>query len=166
MARLARECGNRPCRRAIVGVAKEGAMAARILLRRRWPVGVLVVAFPVIIVTLALTLEHGGQPETAIKPDAIFGQPDATVLTVRFPIQLDGWCLGRFTISVNETPERVSVGDVIDHGSPAGACKGIGSPDGMHASVDVTLRSPVGQRAIVRASDGVVLPLSTGASEP
>lgn len=85
---------------------------------------------------------------------------DPLVLVVVFPWPHDGFCSGQFTASVQETDREVRVGQVTSVEHRGGACAGLGTQNGW-AGASLTLDRPVGTRAVVRASDGALLPVVT-----
>ena len=86
------------------------------------------------------------------------GDPQVIVILFRWPG--DGFCWGQFSVSAIETAEEVRVRDVISREYRGGSCAGIGTADGM-AGADLTLAAPLGQRKVVRASDGATLTVIT-----
>lgn len=83
---------------------------------------------------------------------------DPLVIMIGIEWAHDGWCSGQLSVTATETPAEVRVDDVVDrppHGD--GGCAGLGTIN-SRAWVDLTLSAPLGTRAVVRASDGVVLP--------
>jgi hypothetical protein len=68
----------------------------------------------------------------------------------------DGWCSGQFTVQATETSTEVRVGNVISR-EPDGDCPGLGA-DNNTAWVDLELAAPLGDRIIIRDSDGARLP--------
>jgi hypothetical protein len=85
---------------------------------------------------------------------------DPLVIAILFPWPGDGYCSGQFSVSATETEEEVRVSDVISREYRGGSCAGLGTVGGM-AGADLTLAAPLGQRKVVRASDGVTLTVIT-----
>lgn len=86
------------------------------------------------------------------------GDPLWVNVMVRWP--QDGYCSGQFTAAASETPTQVHVGSVesrVYRGN--GSCPGLATVDGT-ASVPLQLSSPLGERRMIRASDGAVLRVS------
>jgi len=88
---------------------------------------------------------------------------DPNVLFVGFPWAEDEFCEGSFEVSAVETPTRVTVSEVTRFVSLAlvqsRACVGHMGDTG-YATVD--LAQPLGDREVVRASDGQSLPVQRG----
>jgi hypothetical protein len=83
-------------------------------------------------------------------------------LILFFPFDGDGYCLGQFTAAVQETAEVVEVGDVEE--APVRgeqACAGVGTV-GSTASVALPLARPLGERTVIRKTDGSRLRLRSG----
>lgn len=98
--------------------------------------------------------------ETSIQPEVVSPQENGTPRDFRvgFTWRESGWCVGEFRVKATETATQVRVGPVIDRVASSGGCGGVGTVDNM-AWAPLTLTSPLGQRAVVRDSDGVVLPV-------
>ena len=79
------------------------------------------------------------------------GDPLALVVLFRWPH--DGFCAGQFTVSTKETDSQVRVGEVTSVEHSSGSCAGLGTLNGW-AGATVTLKKPLGQRSVVRDSDG------------
>jgi hypothetical protein len=70
----------------------------------------------------------------------------------------EGWCIGQFTVQATETPTEVRVGTVTSREYPDGSCAGVGTADNM-AGAELRLASPLGDRIVIRESDGARLPI-------
>jgi hypothetical protein len=71
----------------------------------------------------------------------------------------DGWCLGEFQAQTTETASGLRLGSVIEREySHGGGCAGVGTVYNT-AWADVTLNAPLGDRLVVRSSDGAELPV-------
>ena len=123
--------------------------------RRRWLASVVGLLAVAALTVRVVDLIHQPEPPTYIAPSSVVGEPGSTNLTVVFPWLQQGWCVGQFSVAVHESATAVAVGDVLVHG-PGSACAGIGS-NGVVASVDVTLSTPLGKRRVIHATDGAVL---------
>jgi hypothetical protein len=86
------------------------------------------------------------------------GQEDPHDVGVGFRWPERGFCLGEFRVNIAETATEVRVGQVVRHVSAAGNCAGVGT-NGRSAIVHETLKSAIGSRLVVRASDGLPLPV-------
>jgi hypothetical protein len=71
-----------------------------------------------------------------------------------------GYCEGQFTVKATETASQVRVDDVISREHSNSSCAGFGTDDET-VWVDLTLAAPLGDRELVRASDGARLPVTT-----
>lgn len=140
--------------------------------RRRWMAALSAIAL--VLGLLAATpvlrqLLFGGPADVSIQPR--FASPlgesgDPLVVMIGFPWAEDGYCSGQFQVKATETPMEVRVGTVISRTYSRVPCAGIGTYAGQ-AWAELTLRSPLGARTVIRASDGVVLPVfATQASLP
>ena len=100
--------------------------------------------------------------QVAAQTVALLGESgDPNVIILKFPWPKDGYCSGQFTVPVTETGDQVRVGDVTSRlRQRGGSCAGLGTDNGM-AGVDVLLAAPLGDRTVVRASDGRPLPVET-----
>lgn len=123
------------------------------------------------VVALALAGYNGHGPLTArlgvavthLQPQSVVllgegGDPLTVNVMVTWP--QDGYCSGQFTVAATETPTQVRVESVesrVDRGN--GMCAGLGTIDGT-ASVPLQLSAPLGERGVIRASDGAVLHVS------
>ena len=85
------------------------------------------------------------------------GDPLVILIGVRWT--KDGWCSGQFTVRATETPTEIRVSNVTSHEYHYGICAGLGTADNM-AWAEVRLTTPLGNRAVVRDSDGTRLPVS------
>ena len=85
---------------------------------------------------------------------------DPLTVYVAFPWPHQGVCSGQFRVSATESASEVRVSDVTSVEYRGGACAGLGT-DGVTASALLSLRAPLGDRAVVRASDGQALPVRT-----
>ncbi len=81
---------------------------------------------------------------------------DPLTVMITFPWAADGFCSGQFTVSAGETDQEVRVSDVTSREVRRGSCAGLGTNDGT-AGVGLTLDRPMGDRRVVRASDGTPL---------
>lgn len=79
---------------------------------------------------------------------------------VVIPWSEDGYCLGQFRVDVVETDREVRIGTVHSRDKRNAPCAGVGTVDGR-AFVAVTLSRPLGDRQVVRESDGAALPLAS-----
>jgi hypothetical protein len=70
----------------------------------------------------------------------------------------DGYCSGQFTVDGTETATEIRVGTVVSREHSGGTCSGLGTMDNM-AWAELRLASPLGDRVVVRDSDGARLPL-------
>jgi hypothetical protein len=84
------------------------------------------------------------------------GDPD--VVMVVFPWAPQEYCSGQFTVTATETDQEVAVGQVTSRLGRSGSCAGLGTADGS-ARAELRLTRPLGSRRVVRASDGVELPV-------
>lgn len=83
---------------------------------------------------------------------------DPLGITVLVPWTEEGWCSGQFSVTATETPTEVRLGRVRSEVRRKGWCAGLGTI-GDRAFVDLLLRQPLGDRRVVRASDGAELPV-------
>jgi len=86
---------------------------------------------------------------------------DPLVINVLIPWPEDGYCSGQFTVSAIQSDQEVRVSQVTSRVFRGGGCAGLGTWKGT-AVAQLTLESPLGQRKVVRASDGTPLPRTTG----
>jgi hypothetical protein len=101
--------------------------------------------------------------ETQLEPQAVrlLGEAgDPLVILIGVTWTREGWCSGQFTVTATETPTEVHVGNVISREREGGFCAGLGTADNM-AWATVSLTSPLGDRPVIRDSDGARLPRST-----
>ncbi|GAB1641135.1 hypothetical protein [Krasilnikovia sp. MM14-A1259] len=70
----------------------------------------------------------------------------------------EGYCAGQFEVRATETPTEVRVGTVVSRDDSALSCAGIGTVDNL-AWAELQIAAPLGTRAVVRGSDGSVLPI-------
>jgi hypothetical protein len=98
--------------------------------------------------------------ETHIEPVGVslIDGGDPRVLNVAVPWTEDGWCSGQFTVSATESQSEVRISPVASHLNRGGPCAGLGTVN-QRAWATLTLAAPLGDRAVVRASDGTRLPL-------
>jgi hypothetical protein len=82
------------------------------------------------------------------------GDPLVIGIAVRWTEQ--GWCIGQFSVTAVETATEVRVGQVRSELRRNGFCSGLGTILDR-AWADLRLRQPLGDRRVVRASDGAVL---------
>ena len=85
---------------------------------------------------------------------------DPLTVHVVLPWPHQGICSGQFRVSATESAGEVRVSDVTSVEYRGGSCAGLGT-DGVTASALLSLRAPLGDRAVVRASDGQALPVRT-----
>ena len=85
---------------------------------------------------------------------------DPLTVYVTFPWPHQGICSGQFRVSATESGSEVRVSDVTSVEYRSGTCAGLGT-NGVTAIVPLGLRAPVGDRGVVRASDGQPLPVHT-----
>jgi hypothetical protein len=85
---------------------------------------------------------------------------DPLVIMIGVHWTKDGWCSGQFTVRATETATQVRVGNVISVEHSKGLCAGLGTSD-QTAWADLTLAAPLGDREVVRASDGSLLPIDS-----
>lgn len=93
---------------------------------------------------------------TRIVPQAVADLGDGgdpLTVSILFPWPGEGFCSGQFSVSAAETDQEVRVSDVTSREYRRGTCAGVGTTGGV-AGVALTLARPVGQRVVVRASDG------------
>jgi hypothetical protein len=95
-----------------------------------------------------------------------FTQGDPRVLSIGFAWTGDssdpgGYCPEQFSVTATETSSSVRVSDVARVVSGAGACAGVGIVNGTGWAT-LRLKAPLGNREVIRASDGAVLPLGSG----
>jgi hypothetical protein len=88
---------------------------------------------------------------------------DPNALFVSFPWTENEFCAGSFKVTAVETPTRVTISEVTHFVSLAlvrsSACTG---HEGDTAGATVQLSQPLGDREVVRASDGQPLPIKRG----
>jgi hypothetical protein len=82
---------------------------------------------------------------------------DPLVLVISVTWTKDGYCSGQFTVEATETRTEVRVGSVVSREHSKGDCAGLGTVDNT-ASAALHLASPLGDRAVIRDSDGARLP--------
>lgn len=131
---------------------------------RRWLLLHLVAAFAVLAGVTACDLGRFAPDrviETQLEPQFV-GLPgeggDPLVIYVVVTWTKEGWCSGQFTVQAIETPTEVRVGKVTSREYPGGSCAGVGTVDNM-AGAELRLASPLGDRVVVRDSDGARLPI-------
>lgn len=86
------------------------------------------------------------------------GDPLVIAIGVHWP--KEGYCSGQFTVRASETATEVRVDNVISREHSKGLCDGLGTAD-QTAWADRTLAAPLGDREVVRASDGARLPIKS-----
>ncbi len=121
----------------------------------------LIIGVPVAIVVGILVYRQSGVTETEVQPQAVrlpATGSDPHSIAVGVTWTQDGWCIGQFQAQATESSREVRLGPVISHNYPHGNCAGVGTVYNM-AWADLTLKSPLGARAVIRASDGVALPV-------
>jgi hypothetical protein len=126
---------------------------------KRW-FGILGILSIVLAAIMLATVALNRLGTTRIEPQdyALLGEGgDPLVVMVGFPWAEDGFCSGQFTIEVTETATEIRVGAVVSRNVHIGACAGIGTLDGR-AAVGAFLSAPLGDRRVIRASDGAELP--------
>src|SRR5262245_20021238 len=99
--------------------------------------------------------------ETQLEPQAVLllgEHGDPLVIMIGVTWTKDGWCSGQFTVTATETATEVHVGTVTSREYKGGACAGLGTLNNM-AWADVHLASPLGDRVVIRDSDGAHLPI-------
>lgn len=120
----------------------------------------LIIGLPLALVIGYHVYQESG-PETPLEPQSVMLLPagnDPRQVQVSVKWLKDGWCVGQFRAQATETTTQVRLGPVIDHEYPHGPCAGVGSVGNL-AWADLTLKAPLGQRSVVRASDGATLPV-------
>ena len=95
------------------------------------------------------------EPQSFDRPDAA---GDPLVMPVYVTWTKEGWCSGQFTVQATETPTEVRVGTVTSVEHSKGGCAGIGTAADHTATVVVRLAAPLGDRDVIRDSDGVHMP--------
>ena len=83
---------------------------------------------------------------------------DPLVIMIGVKWTKDGWCSGQFTVQATETPTEVHVGHVTSREHSKGMCAGLGTADNT-AWAYVQLAAPLGDRVVIRDSDGAPLPV-------
>jgi hypothetical protein len=113
---------------------------------------------------------HGNGPFAALKVDEETRHQPEVVLTlgeggdplvvmIGFAWFEEGYCSGQFHVSATETPTEVRVGTVIGRIlNRYGSCAGLGTSNNR-AWAELRLETPLGNRRVVRDSDGAVLPI-------
>ena len=104
---------------------------------------------------------RGRVTETYLQPQAIrlLGEGgDPLVVMVGVLWAKDGYCSGQFTARATETATEIRVGTVKSREHSSGDCAGVGTWEDM-AFAELRLASPVGDRVVVRDSDGASLPI-------
>lgn len=101
-----------------------------------------------------------GVTETPLEPHIVMLGTDPRRISVGVVWQLDGWCVGELQAHATETSGEVRIGPVIDQEySHGGACAGVGTAYNTAWAENLALNAPVGNRSVVRSSDGVQLPV-------
>jgi hypothetical protein len=134
---------------------------------RRWVIPVAVTATVVVLGVVAAgyfgygPLGRLSMTQTEHDPVAVrfLGEGgESDVILVGIAWTKDGYCSGQFSVAVTETPTEVRVGRVVSREYRNGTCAGLGTEDNT-AWVDVILAAPLGGRRVIRASDGLWLPV-------
>src|SRR5690348_9691288 len=109
---------------------------------------------------LIYQLKQPAYVEHQLDPQAMYQDPasDPRVLEIGAAWTQEGWCLGQFHVNVEETDILINVGRVVEREYINGNCAGVGTVDGLGWAT-VTLKAPLGKRAVLRASDRVGLPM-------
>lgn len=141
-------------------------------MKRRGLAASVAVAGALCVLTLALAGYNGygplaarlGVAVTHLQPQSVAllgegGDPLTVMVMVTWP--QDGFCSGQFTVTATETPTQVRVGSVEsrEYRGSSINCAGFGTIDGT-AAAELQLREPLGERQVIRASDGAVLHVS------
>jgi hypothetical protein len=112
--------------------------------------------------------QRSGGTEVPLEPQSVRLLPpgnDPRQIEVGVKWSKDGWCVGQFQAQATETATEVRLGPVIDHEYPNGPCAGVGSVRNM-AFADLKLKEPLGNRAVLRSSDGASLPVLPANAPP
>jgi hypothetical protein len=128
--------------------------------------GIVMAAFAAAVVYGPHYFDH--VTEDALRPVGVMllppgNDPRGVMVAVTWTEQ--GWCSGQFHAQATETSTEVRLGAVVSRLHSAGVCAGMGTACHM-AWADLTLKSPLGTRIVVRASDGAVLPVQAANSGP
>ena len=125
-----------------------------------WAAAVLVLAGAVTGFQFWVRYEHQIVETPAPAPVAYQRTDDPRVIALAIPWNQSGWCVGEFGARIKESSDevRVSVVDRAQRGG--GACAGVGTLNHL-AYAYGTLKQPVGNRSVVRDSDGRALPDAT-----
>jgi hypothetical protein len=102
-----------------------------------------------------------GVTVTRLQPElvSLLAPPgDPLVLLVGVTWTREGYCDGQFNVRVTETASEVTVGTVVSREYPGLMCAGLGTLENL-AWADVRLAAPLGDRVVVRDSDGFALPI-------
>jgi hypothetical protein len=121
----------------------------------------LIIGVPAAIVVAIIAYRQSGVTETALQPQEVrlsATGSDPHSIAVGATWMQDGWCIGQFQAQATESTREVRLGPVISRDYPHGSCAGVGTVYNM-AWADLTLKAPLGARAVIRASDGAVLPV-------
>jgi len=122
-------------------------------------VALLIIGVPWAIGVGIRLYQRTGVTETPIQPEIVMLGTDPRTIWVGVTWLEGGWCLGGFEARATETSRVVQVAMILrqfTHGD--GACADVGTIYNT-AWADVTLNAPVGNRSVVRWSDGVQLPV-------
>lgn len=112
------------------------------------------------LVAGVLWYQRTGLIETELQPQIARLSADPRNISVGATWTEGGWCIGEFQARATETPSEVRVA-IFDREFTHGAnCAGVGTVYNT-AWADVTLKLPIGTRAIVRSSDGQHVPVLT-----
>jgi hypothetical protein len=150
----------------VVNPIKESVMKSR--RRRRTVIVGIVSAFVVAVLLWAIPgapLSRLGWTYTLRPVSASAGGAyiDPNALFVSFPWNDSEFCGGMFDVSVVETPTRVTVSEVTVFVSLALIkSKACVRHEGDTGAAVVALAQPLGDREVVRASDGQSLPVQRG----
>lgn len=106
----------------------------------------------------ALGVTVSEHPPVAVRLLGEGADPLVIMIGVRWTT--DGYCGGQFTVQATQTQTEVRVGTVTSREYHYGMCPGLGTVDGM-AWAHLELTSPLGDRPVVRDSDGTRLPVIT-----
>jgi hypothetical protein len=90
---------------------------------------------------------------------------DPLVILIAVHWTKPGYCSGQFTVKATETATQVRVDNVISREHSQGFCAGLGTAEET-AWADVRLAAPLGDRPVVRISDGARLPVATWGPAP
>ncbi len=104
--------------------------------------------------------------ENPVEAVAVGRTPDPTVVVIFIRWTEPGWCFGEFVAVASETPTQVRLDRVVDRsGGGSVGCAGVGTVNNL-ASADLRLKTPLGQRSVMRGSDGYLLPIYSAGPPP